>query len=120
MGSRAMNRRERNKQKKKKARQERLRQEKHLRQSQPREKDEAEPEDVDLDDPPQRALELASQARGHPDPTESARLAHAALRLDPDCMDAFITLAAVETQTPDEVISRLKEAVAAGERTLGA
>jgi hypothetical protein len=67
-----------------------------------------------------RAQELAYQAMEHPDNTESARLAREALRLDPDCMDALTTLAAVDARSADELLNRLREAVATGERALGA
>jgi tetratricopeptide (TPR) repeat protein len=70
--------------------------------------------------PKARAQELAYQAMEHPDLAESARLAHEALRLDPECVDALATLAAATARSPDELIARLEQAVAAGERALGA
>jgi tetratricopeptide (TPR) repeat protein len=55
----------------------------------------------------------------HPDPAESARLAREALRLDPECVDALATLAGATASSPDELIARLEETVAVGERAMG-
>jgi tetratricopeptide (TPR) repeat protein len=70
-------------------------------------------------DPKAQAQELAYQAMEHPEPAAAVRLAREALRLDPTCVDALATLADVTARSTDELIDRLEEAVAVGERALG-
>lgn len=67
-----------------------------------------------------KAQELAYQAMEAQDLEESARLARAALYLDPECVDALATLAGVTAGSNTELIAGLQEAVALGERALGA
>jgi tetratricopeptide (TPR) repeat protein len=71
-------------------------------------------------DPKAQAQELAYQAMEHPDHAESARLARAALRLDPECVDALATLAGLTVHSDGDLIARLEEVVATGARALGA
>lgn len=53
--------------------------------------------------------------------TEKTRLKkiEAALKLDPDCADALMMLADICAQSPEQHIDLLRNAVAAGERSLG-
>jgi tetratricopeptide (TPR) repeat protein len=48
------------------------------------------------------------------------KLAHDALKIDPDCTEAYIFLAEDEAKTPAEAISLYRKAFEAAERTLGA
>jgi tetratricopeptide (TPR) repeat protein len=59
------------------------------------------------------AMEAESEA-------QALKLAKRALKLDPDCVDALVVLAGIETDSPRQMIERLQKAVAAGERSLGA
>ena len=50
---------------------------------------------------------------------ERARLAHEALAVDPDCVDAYVILAESEARTHEAQRMYYEKALAAGERTLG-
>jgi tetratricopeptide (TPR) repeat protein len=76
------------------------------------------PED-ELGEARAQALELAFDATEASSKTEARKLAHKALRLDADCVDALVLLADLEAHSPQEKIALLQKAVAAGERTLG-
>jgi tetratricopeptide (TPR) repeat protein len=71
-------------------------------------------------DPAGRAQDLAYQAMEQPDSAGAARLARQALELDPNCVDALTTLAGINARSEADLIMLLQEAVAAGERGLGA
>ena len=66
------------------------------------------------------AQELAFDAMEAESEAEARKLAKRALRKDPDCVDALVVLARIETDSPRQLIKRLQQAVAAGERSLGA
>jgi tetratricopeptide (TPR) repeat protein len=68
----------------------------------------------------EEALELAFDAMVAPSPAAARKLASQALALDPDCVDALVLLNSLDARTPDEAIEGLKNAVAVGERSLGA
>ncbi len=68
----------------------------------------------------ERAQELAWDAMEAPTKARARALSRRALELDPDCVDALVNLAGLDSKTPEQAIERLKEAVAAGERSLGA
>lgn len=69
--------------------------------------------------PLEQAQELVYEAWEVETPAERWRLARRALRLSPDCADAYLLLA--EAAEPDlwEVLRLCQEAVAAAERALG-
>jgi len=50
---------------------------------------------------------------------ERVKLAHEALGIDPDCVDAYVILAESDAKTQDEQRMYYEKAVAAGERSLG-
>jgi tetratricopeptide (TPR) repeat protein len=68
--------------------------------------------------PLQRAQELIYDAWDAPSPRERVRLAREALRISPDCADAYVLLAE-EARDAHEAVDLLRHAVAAGERALG-
>lgn len=68
-------------------------------------------------DPIERAQDLAYEAM-ESDDDEAEQLAKQALALDPDCVDALVTMSAF-APTPAKRISKLTQAVKAGERRLG-
>ena len=70
------------------------------------------------DDPIERAQELAYGAMEASTIRQARGLAREALDLDPDCIDALTTLAAME-RSPRKAIEMLTAAVEAGERRLG-
>jgi tetratricopeptide (TPR) repeat protein len=70
--------------------------------------------------PREQAQELAADAMEAPTKARSLALTRRALQLDPDCVDALVNMAALASKTPEQAIERLKEAVATGERSLGA
>ncbi len=59
------------------------------------------------------AMEAATEA-------QARKLAKRALAKDPDCVDALVVLAGIESDSPRKMIEGLQNAVAAGERSLGA
>ncbi|MDI6872364.1 MAG: SEC-C metal-binding domain-containing protein [Bacillota bacterium] len=77
------------------------------------------PEEGDPLTPLEQAQELVYEAWETDSVTERWRLAKRALRLSPDCADAYILLA--EAAEPDlwEMVRLYREGVAAGERALG-
>ncbi|MGB8259405.1 MAG: hypothetical protein WCE75_03600 [Terracidiphilus sp.] len=66
-----------------------------------------------------RAQELAFSAMEAATRTEAIKLSKRAVRLDPDCVDALVLLARLESPSQRAMIQGLQKAVAAGERSLG-
>jgi tetratricopeptide (TPR) repeat protein len=66
------------------------------------------------------AQELAFDAMNAPSAAKARQLARRALEKDPDCVDAVVVLAEIECRSQQEFIAALQNAVAAGERSLGA
>ena len=79
--------------------------------------DELSDEEVDARD---QAQQIAFDAMEAKTEAQALKLARRALMLDPDCVDALVVLARIETDSPRQLIKRLQQAVAAGERSLGA
>ena len=73
----------------------------------------------DHDGPKLRAQELAYRALDSDSIKESLRLAEQALALDPDCVDARMLRAERTITDPEALIAACKNAVAAGDRSLG-
>ena len=67
-----------------------------------------------------QAQELAFEAMEAPTEAQAHKLAKRALKLDPDCVDAIVVMAGIESDSPRKMIEGLQIAVAAGERSLGA
>jgi tetratricopeptide (TPR) repeat protein len=70
--------------------------------------------------PKEEAQELAFDAMEAETAAQAEKLARRALEKDPDCVDALVLLAEIESNSPREIIAALEKAVAAGERSLGA
>lgn len=66
------------------------------------------------------AQELAFEAMEATTDAQARKLARRALAKDPDCVDALVVLAGIESDSPRKLIEALQKAVAAGERSLGA
>jgi tetratricopeptide (TPR) repeat protein len=66
------------------------------------------------------AQELAFDAMDAPSAAKAKKLAKRALEKDPDCVDALVVLADIECRSQPEFITAMQNAVAAGERSLGA
>jgi tetratricopeptide (TPR) repeat protein len=66
------------------------------------------------------AQQLAFDAMEAQTEAQAVKLAKRALRLDPDCVDALVVLGGIESDSPRKMIESLQNAVAAGERSLGA
>jgi tetratricopeptide (TPR) repeat protein len=66
------------------------------------------------------AQELAFDAMEAPTAQQARTLAKSALRKDPDCVDALVVMNDLEARTAKDRIAGLQNAVAAGERSLGA
>jgi tetratricopeptide (TPR) repeat protein len=66
------------------------------------------------------AQELAFEAMEAATDAQARKLARRALAKDPDCVDALVVLAEIESVSPKQMIEALQKAVAAGERSLGA
>jgi tetratricopeptide (TPR) repeat protein len=66
------------------------------------------------------AQELAFDAMEADSDAQAMKLAKRALRKDPDCVDALVVLAEIESDSPRKLIVALQHAVTAGERSLGA
>lgn len=66
------------------------------------------------------AQQLAFDAMEAETEAQARKLAKRALKLDPDCVDALVVLAGIESDSPRKMIEGLQNAVAAGERSLGA
>jgi tetratricopeptide (TPR) repeat protein len=71
-------------------------------------------------DPKEQAQDLAYRALQAGSGAQARRLAQQALQLDPDCVDALVALMDSESLTTDQYCARLRAAVQAGERSLGA
>ncbi len=67
-----------------------------------------------------QAQELAFDAMEAESEAHARKLAKRALKLDPDCVDALMVMAGIESDSPRKMIEALQKAVAAGERSLGA
>lgn len=70
--------------------------------------------------PLEQAQDLCFDAWDAPSPRRAVALAKEALRLSPDCADAYNILAAMDAQSPEEALLLYEQGVAAGERALGA
>jgi tetratricopeptide (TPR) repeat protein len=68
----------------------------------------------------QEAQELAFDAMEAETEAQASKLAKRALAKDPDCVDALVVMAGIESDSPRKMIEALQKAVAAGERSLGA
>jgi tetratricopeptide (TPR) repeat protein len=68
----------------------------------------------------QAAQDLMYDAWQERDPAKRIEMAQEALRISPDCADAYVLLAVEAIETAEEAIPVLREGVAAGERALGA
>jgi tetratricopeptide (TPR) repeat protein len=66
------------------------------------------------------AQDLAFDAMEAESEAEARELAKQALAKDPDCVDAMVILASIESESPKKLIESMQKAVAAGERSLGA
>jgi tetratricopeptide (TPR) repeat protein len=66
------------------------------------------------------AQELAFEAMEAETEAQALKFAKRALKKDPDCVDALVVLACIESDSPKKLIVSLQKAVAAGERSLGA
>jgi tetratricopeptide (TPR) repeat protein len=66
------------------------------------------------------AQQIAFDAMEADSAAVARKLAKRALRLDPDCVDALVLMNDLDARTRKDRIEGLKNAVAAGERTLGA
>ena len=69
--------------------------------------------------PLQKAQELMYDAWDEPRRRERIRLAKAALKISPDCADAYVMLAQETARNTTEALALYAEGVAAGERALG-
>jgi hypothetical protein len=69
--------------------------------------------------PAEQAQELAYRAMEEPSSAKARKLAEKALKLDPACIDALVIRAQTRRLAPGEVISEIRAAVEAGERSLG-
>jgi len=58
--------------------------------------------------------------RIHNDPDAAASLCHAALKIDPRCVDALTMLAEIENEDLDDFVERMRRAVRIGRAALGA
>jgi tetratricopeptide (TPR) repeat protein len=68
----------------------------------------------------EEALQLAFDAMVAPSPAIARKLVKRALVLDPACIDALVLLNSLDARTPEKAIEGLKNAIAIGERSLGA
>jgi tetratricopeptide (TPR) repeat protein len=69
--------------------------------------------------PQQEAQELAYRAIEAPDRAQVLSLAKQAIALDPDCVDALVTLAGASAHSAEDLIAGVEKAVEVGERSLG-
>ena len=67
-----------------------------------------------------RAQDLAFEAMEATSEAQARKLSKRALRLDPDCVDAIVTLTDLDANATQDAIAGFKRAVEAGERSLGA
>lgn len=81
------------------------------------------PQEALLDDAPAsakwEAQDLAFDALEAKTAAAARKLARRALKKDPDCVDALVVLAQIDSKSSQEMIAALEKAVAAGERSLG-
>src|SRR5271166_1309418 len=77
------------------------------------------PEPEPPDDPRERALDLVDRALETGNAAEVRKLMRQAVKLDPDCVDALLMLAKVTRLSASQYLGKMREAVRAGERTLG-
>lgn len=70
--------------------------------------------------PLEKAQELIYQAMEAPTSRKAIQLARKALKLSPDCADAYLLLGDLDAKTPEEIRDYYEKAVAAGERAIGA
>src|SRR6266404_4957147 len=66
-----------------------------------------------------RAMDLLDRALETNNTAEARKLAREVIKLDPDCVDALILLAKCTRLSGDAYVEKLREAVQAGERSLG-
>ncbi|MBX2997912.1 MAG: tetratricopeptide repeat protein [Caldilineaceae bacterium] len=69
--------------------------------------------------PLEKAQELVYQAMQASNPKKAAQLARKALKLSPDCADAYLLLGDLEAKSVEEARDYYEKAVAAGERAIG-
>lgn len=69
--------------------------------------------------PLEKAQELVYQAMGASSPRKAVQLARKALKLSPDCADAYLLLADLDAKSAEEIRDYYEKAVAAGERAIG-
>lgn len=69
--------------------------------------------------PLRRAQELIYQAFDEPSPARRITLARKALKLSPDCADAYVILAEEEAETVQQALEYYQQGVQAGQRALG-
>jgi tetratricopeptide (TPR) repeat protein len=67
----------------------------------------------------ERAQNTMYDAWGETSPRKRVRLAKQALKISPDCADAYVLLAEETTKTPEEALDLYRAGVAAGGRALG-
>ncbi|HEX3722448.1 MAG TPA: hypothetical protein VHV31_06635, partial [Nitrolancea sp.] len=67
----------------------------------------------------ERAQDKMYDAWGESSPRKRIRLAKQALKISPDCADAYVLLAEETAKTPEEALKVYQAGVAAGERALG-
>ena len=66
-----------------------------------------------------QAQELIYDAWETPDPIECVELAEEALKISPDCADAWVLLAEETAESPEQALEFYQKGVEAGERALG-
>jgi hypothetical protein len=71
------------------------------------------------DNPESHARNLAFEAMEAETPEEAWLLCHEALKLDPDCIDAAMLLARIETGTTTEYINRIRQILFRAEAAMG-
>lgn len=77
------------------------------------------PEQPVADDPLSRAQDLVYQAYEAPSRTKAVKLAREALKISPDCADAYVLLAEADAKTVEAARNYYQKGVEAGERALG-
>ena len=78
------------------------------------------PADLEAETLKDEAQDLAFAAMEAKTKAQARKLAMQALAKDPDCVDALVVLASIESDSPQQMIESLRKAVEAGERSLGA
>lgn len=69
--------------------------------------------------PAEEAMDLVYKAEEADDPNQAVELAREALRIDPNCADAYLQIAYRTAETTEEALDLYKLAILAAERTLG-